>query len=161
MYIVGLDRLPEQERTDEAVEYMAETLSWAMVTPYIKGLNFTGEVYKDTDSPTQFKVLSYTGLVTSIISEPPSFNVLVSEACQQVAECDCPGGSFDKIFEDFGLAMEEAQLSAELDQLAGTETKDPHFVEVSLPAKSEITIRFDRLGAYGVNGVFRQGLGTA
>ena len=160
MYTVGLDHLPEQERTDEAVELMAETLSWAMETPYIEGLNFTGEVYKDTDTPNQFEVLGYTGLVTSIITEPPSFNLLVREAWQQVAECDCPGGSFDDIFDAFELAMEEAQLSEELDQFAGAETKDPHFEEVSLAANSEVTIRFDRLGAYGVNGVLRKGLGA-
>ena len=40
MYIVWLDHLPEQKRTDEAVVLMAETLSWAMETPYIEGLNF-------------------------------------------------------------------------------------------------------------------------
>jgi hypothetical protein len=152
MYTVGPDALPEPNRTAEAVEIMAETLLEIADMPRIAGLVFTCEVLCDTDDPQRFRVAGYSGLITSMVVEPPSLNLLVEEGWWQIAECDCPEADVDLIFDDFEQAMEEAQISADLEEFAGAPTEDPHYEPIFLEPNTEITIRFDRLGWYGVAG---------
>jgi hypothetical protein len=120
---------------------------------HISGLQFSGEVLGDTDDPERFVVASYSGRITSLVTEPSAFNLLVDEAWQQIAECDCPGVDVDLIFEDFGQAMEEAQIAQDLEDFAGAPTTDPHLEQIPLESNTEITIRFDRLVWYGVSGI--------
>lgn len=153
MYTVGRDMLPEADRTAEAVEIMVETLAEIEELPLCSGLNFTGEVLQDMSDPDRFQVAGYSGRITTVSTvEPPTFNLLVDDAWQQVAKCDCPAGDIDIVFEDFGQAMAETELSLELDEFAGTPTQDPHYEPRSEEIGREITIRFDRLGWYGCSG---------
>lgn len=156
MYTVGADMLPTADRTAEAVELMAETLSEVGEMPHINGVSFTGEVLRDTDDPKRFQVASYSGRVTSMVVEPPSFNLLVNEAWLQIAECDCPETDVDMVFDDFEQAMEEAKIAQDLDEFAGAPTQDPHLEPILLESNTEITIRFDRLGWYGVHGIIEK-----
>lgn len=152
MYTVKSDMLPEPDRTAEAISLMAETLSDMRAMPHLAGLQFVGEVYNDTDDPERYAVATYSGRITSMLVEPPAFNLLVQEAWQQTAACDCPGVDVDLVFTDFGQAMEEAQIAQDCEDLAGTPTVDPHYLAITLAPNAEVTIRFDRLGAYGVHG---------
>lgn len=153
MYTVGKDMLPEADRTVEAIEIMRDTFAEIAEMPHIAGLQFSGEVLEDTDDPERFAVASYSGRITSLVTEPPAFNLLVDEAWRQIAECDCPEVDIDLIFEDFGQAMEEAQIAQDLEDFAGVPTTDPHQERIILAPNTEITIRFDRLGWYGVSGI--------
>jgi hypothetical protein len=155
MYTVGSEKLPDPETSAETAQLMAESLAWYVDSPYAKGVGFTGEVYQETDDPDRFEVIIYVGRVTSMMNaEPPAFNLLVDEASKQIGACDCPYSDTD-LLEDFELAMEETRLSQELDELAGTPTVDPHFEAIAMPRNTEVTIRFDRLGWHGVNGVIK------
>lgn len=153
MYTVGTDMLPETNSTAEAIDIMRETLAEIAPITHLSGLSFSGEVLQDTDDPDRFTVACYTGLITSLVVDPPAFNLLVNEAWQQIAECDCPTTDVDLIFEDFGQAMEEARIANDLEEFAGTPTRDPHLEPIALEPSTEITIRFDRLGWYGVSGI--------
>lgn len=156
MYTVGTEDLPEADRTAEAVEIMKETLADIAHMPHIAGLHFTGEVLQDTNEPDRFTVACYSGLITSLVTEPPTFNLLVDDAWRQIAECDCPEGNVDLIFENFGQAMEGFQIAQDLEEFSGAPTTDPHLEPIRLEPNTEITIRFDRLGAYGVSGMVRR-----
>ncbi len=155
MYTVGVGELPLPEHTKHEVELISETLSFGFDAPHLRGTSFVGEVYYETDEPERFKVLGYQGLITSVVPEPASFNILVEEAWQQTAQCDCPGPDVDDIFEDFERAMEEAQISQDLDNFARTPTQDPHYETLPHLVGIEVTIRFDRLGAYGISGLMK------
>lgn len=156
MYTVGAEMLPEADRTAEAIDIMRETLADIANMSHVSGLSFSGEVLQDTDDPDRFTVACYSGRITSLVAEPPAFNLLVKEAWQQIAECDCPTVDVDLVFEDFGQAMEEAQIAQDLEEFAGTPTTDPHLEPIILAPNTEITIRFDRLGWYGVSGILGQ-----
>src|SRR3954470_14448688 len=153
MYTVGTEMLPSPELVAEAIELMREDFATQKEFPYVTGFQFTGEVYQDTPDSAKFQVACYSGRITSMVFEPPAFNVLVEEAWLETAKCDCPGVDIDRIFEDFEEVMEEAELSQELDELAGAPTVDPHIEPIPLEPNTEITIRFDRLGWYGVHGI--------
>ena len=153
MYIVRPSELPEPDRTAEAVGIMAETLKDVSKIKHLSGISFVGEVYLDTDTPDLYNVALYCGRVTSMLGEPPTFNLLVDEAFLQTGPCDCPGGDVDMIFTDFEQAMEEAQIAQDCEDFAGVSTQDPHYEVIPLEPNTEITIRFDRLGAYGAHGI--------
>ncbi|MDB5184354.1 MAG: hypothetical protein JWN38_162 [Candidatus Saccharibacteria bacterium] len=131
---------------------MQETLLWAEESPHALGVAFYGATYEDTADPKRFKVVCYAGNVVGVVSEPPSFRLSVEEAAVQIGECDCPTVSASDIFENLEQTMAEAELSAELDEFAGVETKDPHYENLPLLVGTEIILRFDRLGANIVSG---------
>lgn len=154
MFVVGPKELPDDVFVSEAVEAMSEALHVVRSSPIVDSLHFVGEVYCDTSKPDLFSVVAFSGRITSlIVSKPPSFNVLLDEAEEKIGERDCPGPDIDGLFDDFTLTLEEAQLSRDCDEFAGSPTVDPHYVTLPIEQNTEVTIRFDRLGSYGVTGV--------
>lgn len=158
MYTVGSEHLPLPERTTEAIKLMHEILSFTFNAAHLQAASFIGEVFDETDNPNQFKVLNYQGLISGIVLDTSSFNVFLDGAWQQTALCDCGGPNVEEIFENYEQAMLEAQISQDLDNFAGTPTKDPHYEPLPSLVGTEVTIHFDRLGEYGIIGVMKDQL---
>lgn len=158
MYTVGREKLPTPSCVAESVELMAESLAGIQGMPYAKGLQFSGEVLCPTEDPERFEVTGLHGRVTSMTTEPPAFNLLLEEACVMTGPCDCPDPTpdLDLIFEDFGQALAEAQIAADCEEFAGVPTQDPHVEAIAIAKNTEVTVRFDRLGWYGVVGIIGQ-----
>lgn len=147
MYTVEKSVLPPEDFVDEAAELMNHQFLLGFVP------RFSGEVYVDTDDPQRFKVALYSGKVVRIsLQQPPSFTIRAEIAEQQIASCDCKGSAVDDVFDDLPQVMLEMQLSDDLDKFAGTEWQDPHYEPLPLEPGTEVTVRFDRLGGYGVVG---------
>ncbi|MGB4759077.1 MAG: hypothetical protein WBP26_03385 [Candidatus Saccharimonadales bacterium] len=152
MYTVGAENLLDGDEVAEAVELMRDAMIWAEAVPYASGLQFIGDTYEATNDPARFSVIGLAGKVTGIIAEPPSFTLLVDDANVQTDACDCPGFDPGEIFTNFEQVLANAELSRELDEFAGAETKDPHRKDLPHLVGTEKTVRFDRLGCYIVTG---------
>ncbi len=155
MYTIGRQELPSQEFAVGLNEMMAEDLRMLPGMPHIEGYNFYGTAYRDTEDPERFEVIQYVGRITSLVVEPPAFNLLVEKAVQQVAPCDCPDFDANRLFDEYELVMEEAQIAEDIEELTGTPVTDPHWEDLSLAPNTEVTIRFGRVGGYGVSGVLK------
>jgi len=154
MYTVGREEFPDLESATATASDFAAMLEEIKGIENCIGLHFVGEVYTDNLGNDRFSVVCYSGRIANLsLVEPPSFNLLVDEAMQKLGECTCPSLDVDLVFENYGQAMIEAQIAQDCDDFACAPTQDPHYVDLSLPLNSEVTIRFDRLGAFGVNGI--------
>ncbi len=144
---IGAEQLPSPSDVDTMYSQLREHMRVC-----IKPWSITASTMHDSETPGRYLREIYSGDILGLIAKPPSVIIEVHDASVQTAECACDYSGTDPI-EDYELAMGEATLSSELDEIAGVETKDPHWDDIPEVIGSVITVPLDRVAWFGLSGM--------